>query len=77
MNIPLLITYLLLVRVTHTTRLSAIRYSLSRQLKAETERKKILAHGSFEDGHTLDKDIRDICGDLKSCTLSFIPSPSP
>jgi hypothetical protein len=60
------------VQVSHTTRLSAIRYSLSRQVTVEAKRKKILINGSFENGYTLDMDIQDICGGAKSCELSFI-----
>ena len=66
---PLLTSFL--VRVSHTTRLSAIRHSLSRQVTVETERKNIVVNGRFEAGHTLDQDIQSICNGAKDCELSF------
>lgn len=58
------------MKVSRTTRLSAIRYTLSRQATDGADRKAIVTNGRF-DGHTLDQDIETICGSNKSCTLDF------
>lgn len=66
---PLLISFP--VRVHHTTRLSAIRYRLSRQVIVEADREIVLS-GQFEGGYTMDTDLRTISNGSRTCELSFI-----
>jgi len=63
------------MRVSGTTRLSAIRYDLSRKVTVVEERTKIVSSDKFQSRsgvHALDQDIQTICGGAKTLDLRFL-----